>query len=95
MAQAGYAHAKELLLLLSDKGVALGERQMNRIISGDSPQRIIAVVGALCEILNCTPNELIQRRVPPRKRGGRKPPPDGPVPGTPPPPMRALRAVDR
>lgn len=46
--------------LLADRGVNLSEAQVYRLVTG-TPERLnLRALVALCDILDCTPNELIE-----------------------------------
>lgn len=50
----------ELVPLLQSRGINLSESQVYRIVTG-TPERIPGrVLAALCDILDCTPNDLIE-----------------------------------
>jgi len=50
----------ELMPLLESRGIHLSESQVYRIVTG-TPERIPGrVLAALCDILDCTPNDLIE-----------------------------------
>lgn len=56
------------LPLLAERGVALSREQTYRLVTGQ-PQRLSMVtLIALCDILECTPNDLIE----PHRRGVRQ-----------------------
>jgi len=53
--------------LLAERGVVLSREQVYRLVTG-TPQRLsLTTLAALCDILACTPNDLIE---PYRKTGG-------------------------
>lgn len=50
----------ELVPLLADRGVQLSREQVYRLVTG-TPQRLnLAVLAALCDILDCQAGELIE-----------------------------------
>jgi DNA-binding Xre family transcriptional regulator len=52
--------SSELMPLLAERGVHLGRTQCFRLVTQD-PQRISTdLLAALCDILSCTPNDLIK-----------------------------------
>jgi hypothetical protein len=59
--------------LLGERGVVLSREQVYRLVTRP-PQRLsMAILVALCDILDCTPNDLIEPEVvntPVRKTGG-------------------------
>jgi DNA-binding Xre family transcriptional regulator len=59
MAARGIFTASELVPLLHERGIALSSSQVHRLVSG-SPERLsLAVLAALCDILEATPADLI------------------------------------
>lgn len=59
MASCGLFSPADLQPRLLDRGVTLSTSQLNRLISG-TPLRIsLPVLAALCDILACTPADLI------------------------------------
>jgi DNA-binding Xre family transcriptional regulator len=78
MAERGLFMTTELIPLLKPHGVELSREQIYRIATS-VPQRLsLDLLGALCEVLECSPNDLIQyKRVSKRKRavGGGAPEP--------------------
>ena len=60
MAQRNLWKSTELVPLLRARGVNLSESQVYRLVTG-TPERIPArTFAALCDILDCTPNELFE-----------------------------------
>lgn len=60
MAQRNLWKSTQLLPLLRARGVNLSESQVYRLVTG-TPERIPArTFAALCDILDCTPNELFE-----------------------------------
>ena len=60
MAQRNLWKSTELLPLLQSRGISLSESQVYRLVTG-TPERIPArTFAALCDILDCTPNQLIE-----------------------------------
>lgn len=60
MAQRNFWKTTELMPLLKSRGVNLSESQVYRMVTG-TPERIPArTFAALCDILDCTPNELFE-----------------------------------
>lgn len=46
--------------LLADRGITLSETQVYRLVTG-TPERLnLRTLTALCDILSCTPNDLIE-----------------------------------
>lgn len=46
--------------LLADRGVSLSEAQVYRLVTGTPERLSLRTLVALCDILDCTPNELIE-----------------------------------
>ena len=60
MAQRNLWKSTELMPLLKSRGVSLSESQVYRLVTG-TPERIPArTLAALCDILDCTPNDLFE-----------------------------------
>ncbi len=60
MAQRGMFQTTELVPLLAERGVALSREQVFRLVT-QPPQRLsMDVLAALCDILDCTPSDLIE-----------------------------------
>lgn len=60
MADRGLYMTTEIVPLLKEQGIELSREQIYRIATRP-PQRLsLELLGALCEILKCTPNDLIQ-----------------------------------
>jgi DNA-binding Xre family transcriptional regulator len=73
MAERGMFNSPDLAAALRERGVVLSDSQVWRLVTG-TPERLnLRVLVALCDILGCTPNELIepveQRAERPRRRG--------------------------
>ena len=59
MAERGMYATTELVPLLAERGVHLSREQVYRLVTSP-PQRLsMDVLGALCDILGCAPNDLI------------------------------------
>lgn len=53
----------DLQPLLAERGVSLSREQTYRLVTGQ-PQRLsMTILIALCDILECTPNDLIEPRI--------------------------------
>ncbi|MEV4416188.1 helix-turn-helix transcriptional regulator [Catellatospora sp. NPDC049609] len=65
MAEKGMFATTELVPLLAERGVELSREQVFRLVT-QPPQRLsMDTLAALCDILGCTPNDLIEvQRVP-------------------------------
>lgn len=60
MAERGLFQTSDLLEPLRAEGVSLSREQVYRLVTR-TPQRLnVEVLAALCTILECTPNELLQ-----------------------------------
>ena len=60
MAQRNLWKSTELVPLLKSRGITLSESQVYRLVTG-APERIPArTFAALCDILECTPNDLFE-----------------------------------
>jgi DNA-binding Xre family transcriptional regulator len=60
MAQRNLWKTTELMPLLKARGISLSESQVYRLVTG-TPERIPArTFAALCDILDCTPNDLFE-----------------------------------
>ena len=73
MAERGMFNTPDLAAALRDRGVALSDSQVWRLVTG-TPERLnLRVLVALCDILDCTPSDLIepveQSVERPRRRG--------------------------
>jgi DNA-binding Xre family transcriptional regulator len=59
MAERGMYSTTDLVPLLAERGVHLSREQVYRLVTAP-PQRLsMDVLAALCDILDCTPNDLI------------------------------------
>ncbi|MEV4049618.1 helix-turn-helix transcriptional regulator [Amycolatopsis sp. NPDC049688] len=72
MAEQGMFQTSDLVPLLAERGVVLSREQVYRLVTRP-PQRLsMDTLVALCDILACTPNDLIEPEVvntPVRKTG--------------------------
>ena len=59
MARCGIFTAVELAPLLAERGISLSASQVHRLVSGTPERLSLPVLAALCDILECTPAELI------------------------------------
>lgn len=60
MAEKGYFQTSDLVPLLAERGVVLSREQVFRLVT-QQPQRLsMDALAALCDILECTPNDLIE-----------------------------------
>lgn len=63
MADRGLFQTTDLVPLLAERGVVLSREQVFRLVTRP-PQRLsMDVLTALCDIFECTPNELIEVQV--------------------------------
>jgi DNA-binding Xre family transcriptional regulator len=72
MAERGMFRSTDLAAGLAQRGQALSSTQVYRLVTG-RPQRLkLGLLAALCDILECTPNDLIECGPPPAiKASGR------------------------
>jgi len=60
MAAAGMFQTTDLVPLLAERGVSLSREQVYRLVTG-MPERLnLTTLAALCDILDCTPGDLIE-----------------------------------
>ncbi|MDV7136713.1 helix-turn-helix domain-containing protein [Williamsia muralis] len=63
MAEQGMFSTTHLQPHLADRGITLSREQVYRLVTGQ-PQRLsMHTLVALCDILECTPNDLIEPRI--------------------------------
>ncbi|MEU1605139.1 helix-turn-helix domain-containing protein [Micromonospora matsumotoense] len=63
MAAKGMFHTSDLQPLLAERGVHLSREQVYRLVTQE-PQRLsMDTLAALCDILDCQPNDLIEIQV--------------------------------
>ena len=62
MAQRGLFATTELVPLLGERGISLSASQVHRLVTGIPERLSLPVLAALCDILECTPAELIATR---------------------------------
>src|SRR3954471_11803317 len=63
MAEQGLFQTTDLVPLLDERGVDLSREQVYRLVT-QPPQRLsMDTLAALCDILGCTPNDLIEVEV--------------------------------
>jgi DNA-binding Xre family transcriptional regulator len=67
MAQRGIYTAGELAPYLAEHGVRLSASQVWRLVTGKPERLNLHTMMVLCEILACTPNDLIERVELPRR----------------------------
>jgi DNA-binding Xre family transcriptional regulator len=61
LAERGVFQASELTPLLAERGVRLSESQVWRLVTGKPERLNLHTLMVLCDILECTPNDLIRR----------------------------------
>jgi DNA-binding Xre family transcriptional regulator len=59
MATHGVFTATELVPLLRERGIDLSASQVHRLVSGTPERLSLQVMAALCDILACTPADLV------------------------------------
>lgn len=63
MAQKGMYATSDLAPLLAERGIELSAAQVYRLVA-QKPERLsLLTLAALCDILDCTPNDLIEPAV--------------------------------
>ncbi|MEV4705461.1 helix-turn-helix transcriptional regulator [Actinoplanes sp. NPDC049316] len=63
MAAKGWYQTSDLVPLLAERGITLSREQVFRLVT-QPPQRLsMDTLVALCDILACTPNDLIEPKV--------------------------------
>ena len=60
MAEAGMFATTDLTPLLAERGVVLSAAQTYRLVAGTPERLSLRTLMALCDILGCTPNDLIE-----------------------------------
>lgn len=60
MAHQGLWKTTELTPLLRERGVELSSAQTYRLVTGRPARLSLVILAALCDILNCTPADLIE-----------------------------------
>ena len=60
MAERGIFTSKPLAALLAEHGIRLSESQVWRLVTGKPERLNLHTLVVLCQILECTPNDLIQ-----------------------------------
>lgn len=59
MANRGLFKATDLVPLLEERGVNLSSSQVHRIVTGQPERLNLHLLAALCDILDCTANDLL------------------------------------
>ena len=60
LAEKGIFNSKPLVALLAEHGIRLSDSQVWRLVTGKPERLSLRVLVVLCEILDCTPNDLIR-----------------------------------
>lgn len=60
MAAAGMWKTTDLVAPLAERGVQLSREQVYRLVTGQPERLNVYVLAALCDILGCSPNDLIE-----------------------------------
>jgi DNA-binding Xre family transcriptional regulator len=60
LAEKGIFNSKPLVALLAEHGIRLSDSQVWRLVTGKPERLNVQVLVVLCEILDCTPNDLIR-----------------------------------
>jgi DNA-binding Xre family transcriptional regulator len=80
MAEHGMFATTDLVPHLAQRGVRLSREQVYRLVAG-TPQRLsLATLAALCDILDCTPGDLVEPYRATRTPGPRRANPTDPPP---------------
>lgn len=68
MADAGLFSTTDLMPLLAERGISLSPAQVYRLVV-QTPERLnLKALVALCDILSCTPSDLIEPTVEPTRK---------------------------
>ncbi|MGW7754479.1 helix-turn-helix domain-containing protein [Streptomyces violaceusniger] len=59
MAAHGMFTVTELMPHLAERGITLSASQVHRLVSGTPERLSLPILAALCDILDCTPGDLI------------------------------------
>ncbi|MCL2455790.1 MAG: helix-turn-helix transcriptional regulator [Micrococcales bacterium] len=63
MAARGIFKTSDLVAPLHERGIEISRQMVHRIVTG-TPQRInVDLLAALCDILDCTPDDLLELRI--------------------------------
>ena len=63
MNEHGMNATTELVPLLADRGVVMTSTQVYRIVTGEPERLNMRLLAALCDILDCTPSDLLELHV--------------------------------
>lgn len=72
MSDNGLHNTTDLVPLLADRGVVMTSTQVYRIVTGEPERLNMRLLAALCDIFDCTPNDLIEPYVVAMSGRGRK-----------------------
>lgn len=61
LAERGIWSHSELIPLLAERGVRLSNTQVWRLVTGKPERLNLHTLMVICDLLDCTPNDLIQR----------------------------------
>ncbi|MCP9490766.1 MAG: helix-turn-helix transcriptional regulator [Solirubrobacteraceae bacterium MAG38_C4-C5] len=67
LAERGIWSSSDLGPLLAERGVGLSNTQLWRLVTGKPERLNLHTLMALCDLLDCTPNDLIQPREAPSR----------------------------
>ncbi|WP_139007405.1 helix-turn-helix domain-containing protein [Arthrobacter crystallopoietes] len=59
MAAKGLFHTTDMVPLLAERGIKLSREQVYRLVTSTPARLNLEVLAAFCDILGCTPNDLI------------------------------------
>ncbi len=84
MAERGMFATTDLVPLLAERGVILSREQVYRLVAGVPERLSLTTLAALCDILGCSPGDLVEPVAPggagrPGRGGGPGSRPAGPV----------------
>jgi DNA-binding Xre family transcriptional regulator len=83
MAAAGMFATTDLVPLLGERGVVLSREQVYRLVARVPERLSLTTLAALCDILSCTPADLIEPYGATRSRPTRRDPAGPPAPQRP------------
>ena len=93
MAERGMFATTGLVPLLAERGVSLSREQVYRLVTRTPERLSLATLAALCDILGCSPGDLVELAAPGAGRQGDGQP--GSRPAGPARPVRALVLHDQ
>lgn len=93
MAERGMFATTGLVPLLAERGVSLSREQVCRLVTRTPERLSLATLAALCDILGCSPGDLVELVAPGADRQGHGQP--GSRPASPARPVRALVLHDQ